>query len=691
MENGQKRQLSGDALPYNGFASMNIPQGSDPNGGHPAHNNNGTYSSGATYDPQRFDPYYNTQQSSANQGSLPYTQNPYSSGNQPATGSGAFNVPLWNPTDANLNNPSTEIPSMPFMNPQFFLNNTQSFPMMPFNPMFPFPGAQPMSTLAGTPGQTPGLLAPSPQRQRSKTPPMTIPTASEAYMQRALQPPQRTPKRPLLIILDLNGTLIFRKHRKFPPVFAERHGLKEFLEELCRKHSVMIWTSSKPQTLNAIAKTLFPVTGKKKSKLVACWGRDKFGLTQRQYNAKLQVYKELQKVWDTPEIQEAYPGNGGKSKGGTGGKFAKKQKQNKGQAYYPEGQRWDQTNTILIDDSKIKALSEPYNILEIPEFTNNPDIDETTLFRRVLDRLDALSHHDDVSKVFRVWEERQTEQNCKVLDLDISPEMPEGLEDDIDISEDGGAKLPSTSTNLAQGQVSGTSQKGQPQVRSEAEKKAAKKAKKAEKKAKKREKKALEDASKANAVSIPQGSAAAVPPVAALNGTADTLPSASAPAAEAPGTTAAQSSNPPSQALPKLSRNEARKAAKQRKREEREQLKQQEILKELGPNVPTTLDNPDAPRYSFRSKGPIPSVSEPVNINLADPSAAVATAAVDPLDPSSPSAAATNPEYPSALDSTEQSPGFQFNPRQRSFSPARSDVSRNSMLDRLEEGLGLKK
>ncbi|KAJ5280003.1 hypothetical protein N7478_005375 [Penicillium angulare] len=689
MENGQKRQLSGDALPYNGIPSINISQGADPNGGQPAHNNNGTYYGGATYDPQRFDPYYNTQQSSAIQGSLPHTQNPYSSGNQPSTAFGAFNLPLWNPADANLNNSSTEIPSMPFMNPQFFMNNTQSFPMMPFNSMFPFPGAQPMSTLAGASGQTPDLLAPDPQRQRSKTPPMTIPTASEAYMHRALQPPLRTPKRPLLIILDLNGTLIFRKHRKFPPVFAERHGLREFLEELCRKHSVMIWTSSKPQTLNAIAKTLFPTTSKKESKLVACWGRDKFGLTQRQYNAKLQVYKELKKVWDTPEIQEAYPGNGGKSKGGTGGKFSKKQKQkqNKRQPYYPEGQRWDQTNTILIDDSKIKALSEPYNILEIPEFTNNPNVDETMLFRRVLDRLDALSHHDDVSKVFRVWEERQTTQNCKVLDLDINSEMPEGLEDDIDVSEDGGAKLPSTSTNLAQGEASGASQKGQPQFRSDAEKKAAKKAKKAEKKANKREKKALEDAAKANAGSIPQGSAPAVAPTASIGGTPDALPSASA------ATAVAQSSNPPSQALPKLSRNEARKAAKQRKKAEREQMKQQEILKELDPNVSTTLDNPEAPRYSVRSKGLIPSVSDPVPVDatsLGDPSTAAA-AAMDPLNVSSSSVAVTNPDFSNALHSAEQSPGFQFNPRQRSFSPARSDVSRNSMLDRLEEGLGLKK
>lgn len=386
----------------------------------------------------------------------------FSNGNKlasPSSAFGAFN-PLWNPV--NMNSPSMatqqlQSPLFPFFNPLFFnqnaMGNMPGFPMMPpFNPMFPMQ-TQNMSTMAGSTGQIPSGQIPNtglPKRVRSPTPPMKRPSPTKEYMLQASKEPQKSPsKRPLLIILDLNGTLIFRKHRKLPPVFARRHGLDEFLDILTSKYAVMIWTSSKPPTLNAVCNKLFPV--EKRNRMIALWGRDKFGLTPRQYNAKLQVYKELRKVWTSPEIQAAYPGSEAVKPAAppkrAGGKHSKKNQMRQQAGTFSPGQRWDQTNTILIDDSKLKALSEPFNILEIPEFTNDPNIDESNLFTQVLARLDALSRYDDVSKVLRQWNERVVSGEANILDLEI--EKPD---ESSDSEEDGGMSLapatdPGTSAN----------------------------------------------------------------------------------------------------------------------------------------------------------------------------------------------------------------------------------------------------
>ncbi|KAG0160501.1 hypothetical protein PDIDSM_8031 [Penicillium digitatum] len=202
----------------------------------------------------------------------------------------------------------------------------------------------------------------------------------------------------------------------------------------------MIWSSSQPPTVNAVCDQIFP--GPMHDALVARWGRDKFGLTAGQYNKKLQVYKELHKVWAEANIQGAFPGNEHLKDPPAQSPSTKPPHKNRKQklreaeaAKLPAGHRWDQTNTILIDDSKLKASSEPFNILEIPEFADDPNIDETKLFAKVLARLDYLAHHDDVSKVLRVWNERVDKGEGSILELDI------GLHEDSVDNEDGGMSL----------------------------------------------------------------------------------------------------------------------------------------------------------------------------------------------------------------------------------------------------------
>ncbi|KAJ5139279.1 uncharacterized protein N7515_004127 [Penicillium bovifimosum] len=309
--------------------------------------------------------------------------------------------------------------NMPWMFPPF----DASIPNMPPFPFFPFDmntplqqqSHRPMSTMSqGTKGR---FDSASHRARGSPGPPIKVPLPTQQYTKQASLKPEPSAKRPLLIILDLNGTLIFRKLRKFPPKFARRAGLDYFLATLIKEYKVIIWSSSQPATVNAVCEQLFP--GSMHDALVARWGRDKFGLTAAQYNSKLQVYKELRKVWAEPSIQAAFPGN----------------EHLKDAANLRPGHRWDQSNTILIDDSKLKASSEPFNILEIPEFLGDPNIDESKLFGKVLARLDFLSRHDDVSKVLREWNDRVAKGEGTILDLDIGVE-----EEDYDY-EDGGTTL----------------------------------------------------------------------------------------------------------------------------------------------------------------------------------------------------------------------------------------------------------
>ncbi|KAL5360895.1 NLI interacting factor-like phosphatase-domain-containing protein [Aspergillus floccosus] len=321
------------------------------------------------------------------------------------------NAPSWNGMSNSMNF-LPPLPPPPFMNFGGQLPDLPAppmlsgFPPLPFDPLA-FAAAGPAGAHAPNMTGQPSAPFNRPRHDRSSVPPEppAPPAPTESYLTQSSQPPRKIPfPRPLLVILDLNGTLIYRKHRRMPPVFARRAGLDQFLDTLLQKYKVMIWSSSQPETVNAVCEKLF--TGKQRAALVAEWGRDKFGLTKSQYRAKIQVYKTLSTVWASDDVQASYPSSRA---------TRKRQKGKNGAAAAGGGPHWDQTNTILIDDSKLKASSQPYNILEIPEFTNQPGIDEAAIFPKVLQCLDALSRHDDVSKVLQQWSSQLT--GTSVLDF----------------------------------------------------------------------------------------------------------------------------------------------------------------------------------------------------------------------------------------------------------------------------------
>ena len=172
--------------------------------------------------------------------------------------------------------------------------------------------------------------------------PLPAPTPTLEYRSIASLP-CRIASRPhhLLLILDLNGTLIYR--RRASSTYAPRPSLQNFLEYCLANHSVLIWSSATPSNVAAVCSKLF--SPEQRQKLLGVWGRDTLDLTKDQYISKTQVYKRLERVWDGFALRHSHPNA-------------------------DIGERWSQANTLLLDDSVVKAQGQPFNLVQVPEFTS---------------------------------------------------------------------------------------------------------------------------------------------------------------------------------------------------------------------------------------------------------------------------------------------------------------------------------
>ena len=173
--------------------------------------------------------------------------------------------------------------------------------------------------------------------------------------------------------MDLNGTLLYRPNKKQPFTFQERPHAKQFLKYCINTFSVAIWSSARPLNVEKMVEKL--LEPELRSRCVVIWGRDKFGLSRDDYDSRVQCYKRLTRIWADPAVVASHP-----------------------EASY--GFAWDQTNTILVDDSKEKGRSEPYNILQIPEFFG-ASTETKDVLPQVHDYLNVLCYQEDVSRYVR--------------------------------------------------------------------------------------------------------------------------------------------------------------------------------------------------------------------------------------------------------------------------------------------------
>ncbi|KAG9233722.1 phosphoprotein phosphatase [Amylocarpus encephaloides] len=173
----------------------------------------------------------------------------------------------------------------------------------------------------------------------------------------------------LLVVIDLNGTILYRPNKKQPTRFVARPHAVRFLQYCIDTFTVVIWSSARPENVKHLVEAIIPP--ELRQQVVAIWARDQFGLSAFDYNQRVQCYKRLTRLWEDDSIARSHP-------------------------EYAVGRRWDQTNTVLVDDSYEKGRSEPYNIIEIPEFVG--DLNETgDMLPQVHDCINQLSMHSNVS------------------------------------------------------------------------------------------------------------------------------------------------------------------------------------------------------------------------------------------------------------------------------------------------------
>ncbi|KAI8912682.1 NLI interacting factor [Gorgonomyces haynaldii] len=156
--------------------------------------------------------------------------------------------------------------------------------------------------------------------------------------------------RRILVVLDLNGTLLCRIRKggdrkllsknPFKPEKPDHSisGTKIYLRPNCRKFlgelfgmdhvQVAVWTSMQQQNADPLVEFVF---GKYRDRLLFVWYRPQCDGAPLDQQAKGKVRKPLGKIWDV----------------------------------YSE---YNHKNTILVDDSKSKALDNPKNLYLVPEF-----------------------------------------------------------------------------------------------------------------------------------------------------------------------------------------------------------------------------------------------------------------------------------------------------------------------------------
>ena len=112
------------------------------------------------------------------------------------------------------------------------------------------------------------------------------PSPTKAYLITAHIAPNLLPgPKRLLLVLDLNGTLIYR-HQSFQ-TYTPRPFLRKFLKYAFANHSLLVWSSARPHNVKGICARLF--SRDQRQMLLGEWGRDTFGLTSEQYNKRVSV------------------------------------------------------------------------------------------------------------------------------------------------------------------------------------------------------------------------------------------------------------------------------------------------------------------------------------------------------------------------------------------------------------------
>ncbi|WVR04065.1 hypothetical protein IAU60_001064 [Kwoniella sp. DSM 27419] len=256
-----------------------------------------------------------------------------------------------------------------------------------------------------------------PPRRRDFTPtppPLQLPSAEYIKLSQPSAITKNDHVVPKLLVLDLNGALVYRNRGADLRKSYPRPYLQCFLEYLFlpdpsspgpHPWEVFVWSSAQPHNVRGMVEGTFgprwiegiweeeTVRGREareggEGRLLGVWARDKMGLAAGDYSRKVQTTKDLRKVLD--HLSSSGANSAGISKS------------------------FDEKTVVLLDDSPLKAVRQPFNQLVIPEYeeklyqeakavvsraevndTSTPnDMDETLL--AVIGILDSLKKVDNV-------------------------------------------------------------------------------------------------------------------------------------------------------------------------------------------------------------------------------------------------------------------------------------------------------
>ncbi|PVU94006.1 hypothetical protein BB561_002858 [Smittium simulii] len=167
------------------------------------------------------------------------------------------------------------------------------------------------------------------------------------------------PPNSVLLVFDLNGTLLDRKASRS---ISLRPNLHSFLNFVFSNFAVMVWSSAQPHNVSKMVTKAF---GSHKKHLLATWNRSHC-ILHGEYDKKCQTEKPLAKIWDALSYSDSpdqYPLNNS----------TPTSSDSESSHYLPT---WGPHNTILIDDSPLKAINDTNNHICIKEFcpANDPSL-----------------------------------------------------------------------------------------------------------------------------------------------------------------------------------------------------------------------------------------------------------------------------------------------------------------------------
>lgn len=180
---------------------------------------------------------------------------------------------------------------------------------------------------------------------------MQPPRPSSVYIDKCARSALTVKNGRQLIILDLNGTLISTKTRNN----SRRPHLDCLKKYLFEQFDVMVYSSAMRHNVSRYVDNTF--SGKQKTQLKGVLAREDMDMSKKDFASKLTTYKNLNLIWS---------GN----------------------------LSYDQSNTILIDDSKEKASYQPYNLLQLSTWNNS---EKDSMLIALIGVLDEIKKVENVS------------------------------------------------------------------------------------------------------------------------------------------------------------------------------------------------------------------------------------------------------------------------------------------------------